>query len=788
MLQSASPPSDECLQMQQDEILALDSIYNQHPLHHPDPADAPHSVKPQPYLVVERNHAQQPPLLRLSLPVLLPCPTVIRVTSRWPAPKPKSPPMAPSAQPPATSHLQPSAATFYPQARPESGREGSGPSKLVENMAKLNMRETPSGSAAKASPPSPKERATDRGTPKEAARGRNRRRPARSRGGAAAGEPHVTPARHPTHVPHAPNQEQQQNHTNGKGKGKAVPRHRTDPTGSHPNAAPSKALQRQLMPKAAADGVQPPSVGPSHLEGSVQSECVSRSNGASATATGDDIGGIPTPTSTPTPAPRPAKTQRLPPLAHLPPVTLRVKLPPMYPLHAAPEILTIEAPWLSTSGADGGVSWIRRRLQEQYNDLGGSEVLWCWGQWLAEGMWEELLATTTTFSQTDATAAAPFRPSSDGSSSGSAPCCNLEFHEELASAEDAPLLPATLLAHSRLCTRTDFDATSFDCGICLENRKGHKCIRLSGCGHVFCCECVIAYLSLLVDEGFHRQAKRCPDPECVRMRGEMEKRGEDPERPQSTTDGDGDGGGAGDGTEAEANDQVEGKRGAVRGSITRHELDMILTPAQLARLDRLSLKARMEADPSITYCPRSGCEAAVVRKPGDEGIWERFRECGECGMSFCAWCRRSWHGTNACAATFHADVVERYRALAEGSWERDQMEMTFGKQQLVMLVQRWEEEEASRAWMKERTTPCPGCRVYVEKSFGCNHMTCQACRTHYCYLCGKSISATNPYGHFNTPGQACYNRLFDGMLPDTPRGNGEDEIDMADLIPWEEML
>ena len=45
-------------------------------------------------------------------------------------------------------------------------------------------------------------------------------------------------------------------------------------------------------------------------------------------------------------------------------------------------------------------------------------------------------------------------------------------------------------------------------------------------------------------------------------------------------------------------------------------------------------------------------------------------------------------------------------------------------------------------------------------------MTCKSCQTHYCYLCGKAISAQNPYGHFNTPEYECYHRLFDGLLGD----------------------
>lgn len=44
---------------------------------------------------------------------------------------------------------------------------------------------------------------------------------------------------------------------------------------------------------------------------------------------------------------------------------------------------------------------------------------------------------------------------------------------------------------------------------------------------------------------------------------------------------------------------------------------------------------------------------------------------------------------------------------------------------------------------------------------GCNHMICFQCKTHFCYLCSAWISADNPYVHFNTQWQPCYQRLWE---------------------------
>ena len=42
-------------------------------------------------------------------------------------------------------------------------------------------------------------------------------------------------------------------------------------------------------------------------------------------------------------------------------------------------------------------------------------------------------------------------------------------------------------------------------------------------------------------------------------------------------------------------------------------------------------------------------------------------------------------------------------------------------------------------------------------------MQCGRCSAHFCYLCGESIKPTDPYKHFNAPGQPCYQKLFEAM-------------------------
>eukprot|EP00930_Biecheleria_cincta_P040907 TRINITY_DN28007_c0_g1_i1.p1 TRINITY_DN28007_c0_g1~~TRINITY_DN28007_c0_g1_i1.p1 ORF type:complete len:728 (+),score=117.89 TRINITY_DN28007_c0_g1_i1:114-2297(+) len=50
--------------------------------------------------------------------------------------------------------------------------------------------------------------------------------------------------------------------------------------------------------------------------------------------------------------------------------------------------------------------------------------------------------------------------------------------------------------------------------------------------------------------------------------------------------------------------------------------------------------------------------------------------------------------------------------------------------------------------MAQDSQRCPSCHVRVQRSAGCNHMTCTQCRTHFCYRCGKQLDSDDPYSHF----------------------------------------
>ena len=67
-------------------------------------------------------------------------------------------------------------------------------------------------------------------------------------------------------------------------------------------------------------------------------------------------------------------------------------------------------------------------------------------------------------------------------------------------------------------------------------------------------------------------------------------------------------------------------------------------------------------------------------------------------------------------------MAQEYLGTAEGSLERSKLEQQFGRVLIRRLISQYEEEKANLQWLIESTMKCPGCRCYVEKNMGCNHV------------------------------------------------------------------
>ncbi|KAF8845404.1 hypothetical protein BDN67DRAFT_993632 [Paxillus ammoniavirescens] len=411
-------------------------------------------------------------------------------------------------------------------------------------------------------------------------------------------------------------------------------------------------------------------------------------------------------------------------LSTLPPLHLHISLPSSYPLHALPTIQSLQAAsgWLP--------QWVlgdmKRRMCEMCNTAEGSGVLYTWVEWIRSG---EFLADVGMLDEGLQSIRIP-HPS-------------------------PPHLLMVLLAHASSSKSDTFAHTSHPCSICLYERKGVHCLALQ-CGHVFCRECLAEMWGLHVKEGEVARVG-CPEVDCGKEVG---------------------------GAEGETN----GLREAVE-----EEVRAVLSENEVKRWRWLRKKRDLERDPTMIHCPMEFCQEPVPKpKPEqskngargdaeeDDSGWARLRTCGSCGYSFCAFCRRTWHGPlTPCPLPLTSKFLLDYLSAPPGSPERLAIERRYGRSNVLKLLRQHEEEQENRKWMNASTMPCPGCEVRVEKSMGCNHMTCAKCGTHFCYRCGSKIPPANPYQHFSTPNTPCFSKLFD-FVPSTE--DGWQPIELFELI------
>ncbi|BGP42490.1 hypothetical protein JCM10450v2_006585 [Rhodotorula kratochvilovae] len=401
-------------------------------------------------------------------------------------------------------------------------------------------------------------------------------------------------------------------------------------------------------------------------------------------------------------------------LRYLPSLHLSIRLPGGYPETEGPVRIELkeEAGWLD----DERRKRVEGKLAEVY---GGDECLF--------GIVDLVSSTSPDFCDTFFLA------------------FPLVLRQSRPSSASASPLSSTLSAFNTSSSAHTFATTSHLCPLCFSPHRGSACIRLSSCGCVFCTPCLTDYFGLLITEGLVRSVA-CPSEGCVSARAKWEK---------------------------EVGPRGEFAREAERpGRVEAEEVERLCGVEKRQRWEWLRDKVRVESDPTIAFCPRELCQAAVPKLSDDE---EKLRVCPACNYSFCQFCKTGWHGyRNPCSLPQSSTIVSSY--LEGDDAVRRSLEARYGASNIKRLVAAFEEERALRAWLDKNATECPGCSAWVQKSAGCNHMTCTKCACHFCYRCGKSIRPTDPYAHFNTPGTRCFEKLFDfapGGEPDVGEWIGE---------------
>ncbi|PQE09456.1 RWD domain-containing protein [Rutstroemia sp. NJR-2017a BVV2] len=410
-------------------------------------------------------------------------------------------------------------------------------------------------------------------------------------------------------------------------------------------------------------------------------------------------------------------------LTHLPSLHLRITLPEEYPESKPPKFeLSAEPRWLPQS-----------RL----------------GELEAEGqrMWEELGRDLVVFAYID------FLQQSAENAFG--------FGEEGTILEIPQDQKISLLDFDIVAKQAAFAKETYECGVCLDPKKGSVCHRMVDCGHVFCVQCLQDFYNNAIKEG-DLVSVRCLAPNCAKDRAERKK-------------------------------SSSGKSRKPKVQLSPSELLQIpLEHEVVSRYVKLKHKAQLEKDKNTVYCPRAWCKGAAKSKKHKkpEGFEEvessdededddgqnkkngvvagadRLAVCEDCSYAFCSRCLQGWHG--------------EFKICMP---KREDAELT-------------EEEKASLEYMKLHTTPCPTCAAPSQKTHGCNHMICFKCQSHFCYLCSAWLDPSNPYKHYNVETTGCYMRLWEleggdgddvgiGYVGGNQRARPVEEIPEEELVVFE---
>jgi E3 ubiquitin-protein ligase RNF14 len=368
---------------------------------------------------------------------------------------------------------------------------------------------------------------------------------------------------------------------------------------------------------------------------------------------------------------------------HLPRLRINVQLPILYPAEQPPTVqLAVSPAWLTQAKLEE----LKADCARLWEEMGRDQVLYMFIDHLQ--------------SQTD-------------------DAFGLADGEALPMPADLRL---ELLDYDQKAKRAKFEQQTFECGICLEPKRGKECHPLIACGHVNCVPCLQDYYGNCIKEGDVDSVK-CIDPSC--------------------------------GKEGAAGEPPLKKRRRDHTLNPSELLQIPLDPEQVKRYVQLIRKKKLESDKTTIYCPRKWCQGAArsKKRPKPTDLLEDFESddeedtaedqdakdaepssklavCEDCDFAFCCVCQKSWHGELGQCSPRKTKELE-------------------------------EEERKTAAYLKHFSTPCPTCAAPCQKSMGCNHMICFRCKTHFCYLCSAWLSADNPYSHFNTEGTPCHMRLWE---------------------------
>ncbi|XP_036422491.1 ankyrin repeat and IBR domain-containing protein 1 isoform X1 [Colossoma macropomum] len=228
------------------------------------------------------------------------------------------------------------------------------------------------------------------------------------------------------------------------------------------------------------------------------------------------------------------------------------------------------------------------------------------------------------------------------------------------------------------------------CGICMCSISVFEEPVDMPCGHEFCRACWEGFLNVKIQEGEAHNIF-CPAYECFQLV------------------------------------PVE-----VIESVVSREMDK--------RYLQFDIKAFVDNNPAIRWCPVARCERAVrLSRPGTTAtdalsfplLSAPAVDCGK-GHLFCWECLGEAHEPCDCQ-----------------TWKMWLQKVSEMKPEELAGVSEAYEDAANCLWLLTNSKPCANCKSPIQKNEGCNHMQCAKCKYDFCWICleewKKHSSSTGGY-------------------------------------------